>query len=293
MTGFARIRGVIGEVEVTISLKTVNHRGLDLHFHSGSEIDPFEPAMRSLIKKNISRGHVDIRVQLAAKGGGAGLSLDKSRLEAYMHAYRDAAKQYGINAQPDLGAVFRTPGILADTSGLELGPGFEPELLKLLEQALATLNEFRTREGSELVQVMRGRNRAVAEAAEQVESIRGSAVQAFHARLRERLADLLGGANLDPQRLSQEAAMLADRSDIGEEISRLKIHSRQVEELLASDAAEIGKKLDFLLQEMNREANTMLSKTSGIGEVGLGITNLALAAKADIEKIREQTLNLE
>jgi uncharacterized protein (TIGR00255 family) len=293
MTGFARVRGIVGEMEVTISLKTVNHRGLDLHFHSGAEIDPFEPAMRSLIKKHVARGHVDIRVQVASKSGGAGLSLDRARLDAYMHAFRDAAKQYGINAQPDLGAVFRTPGILSDTSGLELPAGFEADFLKLLSQALTVLNEFRAREGSELVEVMRKRNRAIAEAAEQVEAIRSSATHAFHARLRERLADLLGGANLDPQRLSQEAAMLADRSDIGEEISRLKIHARQVEELLSSEEAEIGKKLDFLLQEMNREANTMLSKTSGIGEVGLGITNLALAAKADIEKIREQTLNLE
>jgi uncharacterized protein (TIGR00255 family) len=129
--------------------------------------------------------------------------------------------------------------------------------------------------------------------ADRVEAIRGVAVQAFHARLRERLAELLAGANVDPQRLAQEAAMLADRSDIGEEITRLRIHARQLEELLSSEKAEIGKKLDFLLQEMNREANTMLSKTSGIGEVGLGITELALAAKADIEKIREQTLNLE
>lgn len=293
MTGFARVRSIIGEIEVTISLKAVNHRGLDLHFYSGSEIDPFEPAMRSLIKKHVARGHLDIRVQLAAKGGGTGLSLDKPRLEAYMHAYREAAKQYGINAQPDLGAVFRTPGILTDTSGLEVPEGFEAELLKLLEQALRRLNEFRTREGGELVTVMLGRNRAISEAAEQAETIRGGATQAFHNRLRERLTELLGSANLDPQRLSQEAAMLADRSDIGEEISRLKIHARQVEELLTSGTAEIGKKLDFLLQEMNREANTMLSKTSGIGEVGLGITNLALAAKADIEKIREQTLNLE
>jgi uncharacterized protein (TIGR00255 family) len=293
MTGFARVRGVVANVEVTISLKTVNHRGLDLHFYSGAELDPFEPAMRSLIKKHVARGHIDIRVQLASKGGGAGLGLDKQRLEAYMQAYREAAKQYGINAQPDLGVVFRTPGILSDTSGLELPAGFEAELLNLLEQALVTLNQFRSREGAELVEVMRERNRAILDAAEQVESIRGSALQAFHNRLRERLAELLGAANIDAQRLSQEAAMLADRSDIGEEISRLKIHSRQVEELLTSGAAEIGKKLDFLLQEMNREANTMLSKTSGIGEVGLGITNLALGAKADIEKIREQTLNLE
>ena len=155
------------------------------------------------------------------------------------------------------------------------------------------MNQFREREGRELVEVMLARNSSIAVAAERIAEIRSGAVNAFHARLRERLADLLGGANLDPQRLAQEAAMLADRSDIGEEISRLQIHSRQVEELLSGNAAEVGKKLDFLLQEMNRETNTMLSKTAGIGEIGLGITEHALAAKADIEKIREQSLNLE
>ena len=122
--------------------------------------------------------------------------------------------------------------------------------------------------------------------------IRSRAVPAFQRRLLEKLQELLGGSNLDPQRLVQEAALLADRGDIGEEISRLQIHSRQVDEILEG-GGEVGKRLDFLLQEMNREANTILSKTSGIGELGLRITELALAAKAAIEKIREQALNLE
>ena len=293
MTGFARVRRAIGDVEVTLSVKTVNHRGLDLHFYSGAEIDPYESAMRSLIKQHVARGHVDIRVQLAAKGGAAGMTVDKARLAGYMAAYREAAEGYGITAPPDLNIAFRIQGMLTDTSGLELPAAFEKEFLALLEEALRSLNDFRSREGAELVEVMRERNRSIAAVADRVEAVRGSAVQAFHSRLRERLSELLAGANVEPQRLAQEAAILADRSDIGEEITRLRIHSRQLEELLASENAEIGKKLDFLLQEMNREANTMLSKTSGIGEVGLGITELALAAKADIEKIREQTLNLE
>jgi uncharacterized protein (TIGR00255 family) len=293
MTGFARVRGSAGDVEITISIKTVNHRGLDLHFYMGLEIDPFEAAVRSTIKKHVARGHLDVRVQLATSLSGSGISLDKPRLRAYMAAYQEAAKQFAIESKPDLNAAFRVPGILTETSGIELPPAFEKPFLQLLEQALTTLNEFRSREGAELAAVMLERNRSIAEAAERVDSIRRNATAAFHARLKERLAELLSSANLDPQRLAQEAAMLADRSDIGEEISRLKIHVRQVEELLTGGSSEIGKKLDFLLQEMNRETNTMLSKTSGIGEVGLGITELALGAKADIEKIREQALNLE
>jgi uncharacterized protein (TIGR00255 family) len=200
---------------------------------------------------------------------------------------------YKIFEEADLNAAFRIPGVLGDAAGVELPGEFEQPFLQLLERALTILNEFREREGRDLVEVMLDRNRSITAVAERVAEIRGGAVTAFQTRLRERLADLLGSANLDPQRLAQEAAMLADRSDIGEEISRLRIHSRQVEELLTGEAPEVGKKLDFLLQEMNRETNTMLSKTAGIGEIGLGITEQALAAKADIEKIREQSLNLE
>ena len=293
MTGFARVRGTIGKVEATISIKAVNHRGLDLHFYMGPEMDPFEAAMRSTIKRCLGRGHLDVRVQLVSSSGGSGINLDNSRLRAYMAAFQQAAEQYGLEDKPDLNAAFRVPGVLSDTGGLDLSATFEQPFLQLFEQTLETLNEFRAREGAELAAVMLERNRSIAYAADQVDKIRSGASTAFHNRLREKLTELLGSANLDPQRLAQEAAMLADRSDIGEEISRLKIHVRQVEDLLNGDTAEIGKKLDFLLQEMNRETNTMLSKTSGIGEVGLGITELALSAKADIEKIREQALNLE
>ncbi len=112
-----------------------------------------------------------------------------------------------------------------------------------------------------------------------MEQIRGQAVPAFQKRLIEKLQELLGNSALDPQRLAQEAALLADRSDIGEEISRLQIHSRQLDEILNA-GGEVGKRLDFLLQELNRETNTVLSKTNGIGDLGLRITELALASKA-------------
>ncbi len=139
---------------------------------------------------------------------------------------------------------------------------------------------------------MRIHNARVAAVAEQMERIREGALGAFQSRLSERLKELLKGAQIDPQRLAQEAAILADRSDIGEELARLKIHSAQLAALLDA-GGEVGKKLDFLLQEMNRETNTILSKTNGAGEAGLKITELALEAKAAIEKVREQSLNLE
>jgi uncharacterized protein (TIGR00255 family) len=171
-------------------------------------------------------------------------------------------------------------------------PGVERPLLAVFEEALEVLNVFRAREGAELAALIRDHNRTIAAGAGEMADIRSRAVPAFQNRLAERLNELLANSALDPQRIAQEAALLADRSDIGEEISRLQIHSRQLDEILDA-GGEVGKKLDFLLQEMNRETNTVLSKTNGIGELGLRITDLALAAKAGIEKIREQALNLE
>ncbi len=135
-------------------------------------------------------------------------------------------------------------------------------------------------------------NSQIAMVAAEVELIREGASAAFQSRMAERLKELLKGAQVEPQRLAQEAAILADRSDIGEELVRLRIHAAQLAELL-NGGGEVGKKLDFLLQEMNRETNTILSKTGGIGDAGLRITELALGAKAAVEKVREQSLNLE
>ncbi|MCP5120679.1 MAG: DUF1732 domain-containing protein, partial [bacterium] len=153
-------------------------------------------------------------------------------------------------------------------------------------------NAFREREGSQLAGEIRPRVTAIGVAAARMEEIRSEALPHFQNRLRERLSELLEGAGLEPQRLAQEAAVLADRSDIGEELARLKIYAGQLEEILDA-GGEIGKRVDFLAQEMHRETNTILSKTSGIGEPGLEITNLGLGVKSDIEKIREQSLNLE
>jgi uncharacterized protein (TIGR00255 family) len=292
MTGFARVRRPLGDAELVVTIKSVNHRALDLHFHTGPEFDPYEAAVRSAVKREVARGHLSIRIAVERPGGAGTLALDRPRLAAYMAAFRDASNQYGLVGEPDLNRAFALPGILADTASAELPPNVEPMLVTAVEETLARLNEFRGREGSELVALLRKHNDSVHAVTVSIEEIRGRALAAFQARLQERLSELLGNATLDPQRLAQEAAMLADRSDIGEETARLKIHSRQLDELLGG-GGEVGKKLDFLLQEMNREANTILSKTSGIGESGLGITDLALAAKSEIEKIREQALNLE
>jgi uncharacterized protein (TIGR00255 family) len=292
MTGFARVRREAAGQEFTVSVKSVNHRGLDLHFHIGSELDPLENDLRNLVKRNVNRGHVDIRIHAARSSPNGVFAVDQARVAAYVAAFRQAASEHGITGEPDLNGAFRIPGILTDSVGMEFSPEVHKVLLGAFEEALGELNAFREREGSQLATVIRDRNKSLLSIADELDAIRSQAARLLHDRLQTKLADLLSGASLDPQRLAQEAAILAEKSDIGEEIERLRIHARQLNELI-DEGGETGKRLDFLLQEMNRETNTILSKTTGLGGQGLRITELALGAKSDIEKIRELALNLE
>ncbi len=293
MTGFARARRPLGEKELIVSVKTVNHRGLDVHVHAPSSADPFENAVRTLVKSRLSRGHADVRISLPDfSRSGDSTAVNHELLEEYVAAFREATARHSLDSTLDLNAALRLPGMFGDSASGEPPPETEALLLDALGEALTELNAFRAREGAEIASEMQLHNKQVAANADAIEAIRATAVSTFQARLNERLSDLLKGVQIEPQRLAQEAAILADRSDVGEELARLKIHSNQLGQLLES-GGEVGKKLDFLLQEMNREANTILSKTSGIGEIGLKITDLALGCKAAIEKIREQSLNLE
>jgi uncharacterized protein (TIGR00255 family) len=260
--------------------------------HAPASADPFESAIRALVKRKLSRGHVEVRVVLPAPSGSNATAWNRTLLDDYVKAIREAAAAHGLESQPDLNAAFRLPGMFGDAGESEPPPGAEAALLDALSAAIDELNVFREREGAGIAAEIRAHNGRIQATADQMERIRSGATAAFQNRLNDRLRELLKGTQIDPQRLAQEAAMLADRSDIGEELQRLRIHATQLAALV-DGGGEIGKKLDFLLQEMNRESNTILSKTSGAGEVGLKITELALESKAAIEKIREQSLNLE
>jgi uncharacterized protein (TIGR00255 family) len=295
MTGFARSRKPLETGEIVVSVKSLNHRGLDVQVHAPSAADEFENAIRAMVKGRLTRGHVEVRISLPSNGanGSPALALNRDLLLQYLKAFREAAEAHGIHAEPDLNAAFRHAGMLAESPPeAASASAIEKEVLDALSEALDGLNDFRAREGAEIASEMRIHNTQVSALAAEMEQVRSTAREAFHTRLSDKLRDLLKGVQIDPQRLAQEAAILADRSDIGEELARLKIHSGQLTGMLDS-GGEIGKKLDFLLQEMNRETNTILSKTSGAGDAGMKITELALNAKAAIEKVREQSLNLE
>jgi uncharacterized protein (TIGR00255 family) len=292
MTGFARVRKTAADGEIAVGIKSVNHRGLDMHFHMAAELDPFEGAIRNAVKAKVARGHLQIHVTLNRTAPADGSSLNRPLLQAYLQAFREAAGEFGAESRPDLNAAMRVPGMLQAGASAEPDADLEPALLEATVEALAVLNGFREREGAAMAAEMRGRCASVCDLVAQMEKIRSRATAAFQNRLNERLRELLRGAGIEPQRLAQEAALLAERSDISEELIRLKTHAAQLEKLLDA-SGEVGKRLDFLLQEMNREANTILSKTGGLGDLGLTITDLALAAKAEIDKLREQSLNLE
>ncbi len=292
MTGYARVRKSLPDGEIVLSIKSLNHRGLDLHFHTPAELDAFETAMRAAVKQRVFRGHLDLRiVRIRSRETGVA-SWNRGQVEAYLSAFREISSAYNLAGEPDLNSALRIPGMLGESAEAEPDAQTEKMLVELLYEALEVLNGFREREGRELAAVMLERNQAVQRATVRMEEIRSRAVPIFQARLNERLRELLGATSVEPQRLAQEAAILVDRSDVGEEIARLKIHAGQLRTILEA-GGEMGKKLDFLLQEMNRETNTILSKTNGIGEIGLDLTDLALAVKSDIEKIREQALNVE
>jgi uncharacterized protein (TIGR00255 family) len=292
MTGFARVRKTAPEGEVVFSLKSVNHRALDLHFHMPAELDALESDVRAVLKNGLARGHVQVHVALARTSAPDTAPVNWALLDTYMRAFSQASEKYQLDGCPDLNSALRLPGMFGGTEDDDLSTDLSRTVLAAAAEAVTALNIVREREGQATADEMRQRCANISVLVTRMEEIRESAVPVFHKRLKEKLGDLLKGFAMDPQRLAQEAALLADRSDIAEELVRLKTHAAQLTAILNS-SGEVGKKLDFLLQEMNREANTVLSKTGGLGDTGLTITELALSAKSEIDKIREQSLNLE
>ena len=249
--------------------------------------------MRAELKGGLRRGHVEIRLSLHRDDDAKPNSFNRELLGHYLVAFRQACEEFGLDSKPDLNALMRMPGVLdAPAEPALLDARFETDIAGVTAECVGVLNAFREREGKQLREALLAEATGVAEKTEQMTAQRKDALSGFHQRLQTRLAELLGNVAVDPNRLIQEAALLADRSDVAEELTRLSLHTQELFRLL-SEGGEIGKRLDFLLQEMNRETNTVLSKTSGSGDAELAVTNLALSTKASIEKIREQALNLE
>ncbi|WP_263417720.1 YicC/YloC family endoribonuclease [Terriglobus albidus] len=295
MTGFARVQGSVAEgVGFTLSLKSVNHRFLDLHMRLPAGCDALEMQLRKLLKEQLRRGHVEVTLQLDRQRQRT-LQYDRAVVAAYVEAYRRAAEENNLSGEPDLASILRMPGVFSsDGEDSELKPEqIEAAVLQEVEPLIASLRAMRAQEGAALVAELDACMVRIGAVADEVNTLRGDVRASYYERIRSRIAELTEGANISEERLLSEAAVMAERSDVEEEIVRLKTHVDHFRGLLAA-GGELGKKLDFLLQELNRESNTLLSKTSGANTAnGLRITELGLELKTVIEKAREQVQNLE
>ncbi len=290
MTGFAQVKGRAHEqLGFLLSLKSVNHRFLDLHFRLPSGSDSLEMKLRRLLKEKMSRGHVEVGLNVE-RGGSEQIGFNRELVGGYVKAFRLASIELGIMGDPDLNVAMRLPGAL--DAGVEVsGEALEDAVMEVADEAITQLNAMREQEGAAIERELRERMERLRAAAHAVEQFRAPVLKAYVEKLQARIQEMIG-SQVDRERILQEAALLVDRSDIQEEVVRLQTHVQHFLGLMDA-GGETGKKLDFLLQEMNREANTLLSKTSGLASDAIQITELGLEMKSEIEKSREQVQNLE
>ena len=293
MTGYAQARVIENGWSLRVSVRSVNHRFLDLHLRVPEGFEPIEPAIRQIIRERIRRGHLDVALHYELEGPAA-VGVNQEVAAAYLAAVNTLRSKFSIVSEPDIAAILRLPGVIGPPAA-----SLEEEMVKLegvatrcLLEALDKLDRMREREAVHLREEMSARLQGIAGIAAGVAILAERARPAFARRLETRVRELIGEVQLDPARLAQEAAIVAERGDISEELVRLGSHVRQFESLLQG-GADVGKKLDFLLQEMQRETNTLLSKTPGNEAEGLEITQSGLEIKSEIEKLREQVQNIE
>jgi uncharacterized protein (TIGR00255 family) len=300
MTGYAEARSQHNGWNLRVSLRSVNHRFLDLRAHIPEGWEAFEPQMRQLVRDHIHRGHVDLTLHIEVSRS-AGLQIDRKLAACYLRAIEELRQEFNLPPEPQLGALLRLPGVFASPASPGIAPpSFDDREFELigtqlsvcLEEALHKLDEMRLEEGRSLAREMRALLKNIGAKTARLELLCEASRPLYAQRLKVRLQELLGTAPVDPVRVAQEAAVIAERADVAEELARLRSHVDQFDKLIGQ-ADEIGKKLDFLLQEMQREANTLLSKTPGLGQEGLDMTELGLQIKAEIEKLREQVQNVE
>jgi uncharacterized protein (TIGR00255 family) len=288
MTGYATVQAATPEgTAFTLTLKCVNHRFLDLNMRLPGDCEAVEVALRRLIKEQVKRGHVDVTLHV----------------ERRVRELTQTAKAHHFNAEPDLHELLRMPGVLSleaapTTADPARGAALEASVAAVAPQLMEQLNQARSLEGTTLAAEMQASMVRLRNLAEECAQLRMGAREAHFERLRTRIGELLkadaaSDSALQDQRLLAEAALLVERSDIEEELVRLRTHIESFLDMLQG-GGELGKRLDFLLQELNREANTMLSKTTG-GDPGIGLrlTALGLEMKTEIERTREQVQNIE
>jgi uncharacterized protein (TIGR00255 family) len=291
MTGFGRSSAANGRLRVTVELRSVNHRFADLRMRLPDGLSALEPDLRKRVLDRIRRGRVELDVRLDRSASAAmPASLNRPLVEGILAAARTLHEDYGIEGRMDLGSVLSAPGVLEwspDRNALDDdGRRF---VLETVEAALDAIDVERAREGDALREDLSDRLDRMRAIVGEISALAPRIPATLERRLVERLKALSASIDLDPARVAQEAAFLAERSDVTEELVRLGAHVEQARALLADgDGEPVGKRLDFLLQEIHRETNTVTSKSQD-----LELSRRALDLKAETEKVREQIQNLE
>lgn len=291
MTGFGQGTAEKDGVRVEVELKGVNHRFLDVKMRLPAEAGLLEPALRSAVQERVSRGRIDIAVAIVStRAPGCRVEVNRDLVAGYLEAASEMKKEFRLKGSVGLEALLALPGAVMVQAEKVGADGAATSLVKeALRQALLRYDTMRAEEGWRLTEDLRDHLEAIRAAARRIIGEARDLPEAYARRLKERLKLLLEGErSLDETRLAQEVALLAGRVDITEELVRLQGYVDQAEATLAQPPGPVGKSLDFIMQEMNREANTISSKAEA-----LPICQEALRIKAEVEKIREQVQNLE
>ncbi len=289
MTGFGRGSVTGNNYSIAVELKTVNNRFLDLNLRLSSELQDLEPMIKRTIGTRLARGRVDVNVQYD-RTTEITYELNRPLITGFLAALKEMKTQFDLAGEPDLNVIARLPNVAMPKNeeiGAEFATGFE----KALNAALDDLEKMRENEGRMLKEELAGRLAGIENRIPLIEQESANVVDEYRERLTKRIGDMLAKTGsqieLDQARMAQEVAYLSDRSDISEEIARLVTHIEHFRSIM-SENTDVGKRLDFLTQELNREANTITSKTGN-----MKVKENALAIKSEIEKIREQVQNVE
>ncbi len=287
MTGFGQASGRVGAAQVRVEIKTVNGRYLDLKLRLPRELSSLEPAVRRLLDSRLHRGRVEVFFNLAWTSADQ-LEIQEPLVRNYQSAAA-TAQSLGIPGELSVSTLLQLPGVLAPAEQDFSAPEQEAQLLEVVSAALEQVVETRSREGTALRADLVSRLDELERVIEQVEPEAGKVTDHYRAKLEARLQRLVEREGVsDPARLAQEVLYYAERADITEELTRLRAHLGRFREVLANASGSVGKNLDFLCQEMNREMNTIVSKSSLVDISALGVRG-----KVEIEKIREQVQNVE
>ncbi len=289
MTGFGRSTTTDGQFSITVELRSVNNRFLDLNLRLPAELQHLESSIKQIVSGRIARGRVDVNLQYD-RAGETQFELNRPLIAGFLAAMRDMQQEFSLAGEPDLNVISRLPNVV-NSRKEDPSEEFISAVETVFLSAIDDLNTMRSNEGNMLAGVLISLLNGIEGRVPTIEAEAATVADEYHGRLTKRVNDMIAKAEsqveLDQGRLAQEVAYLADRADISEEIARLRSHIEHFRQIMAEEA-DVGKRLDFLTQELNREANTIASKTNN-----MTVKENALAIKSDIEKIREQVQNIE